>query len=351
VKQESVDDADSEALCDWHHSPQPAQAGAEAGNHTLSYISASDIAAELELSPTKRGRQWKHGGTTQVIRQGTRQPVPGEGILCLEQAQPTVALAPKPKPTSKAKQEKKPKTQSKAPRSSDAPPSPDRLSKPAPAPARRKPRHSGDPVVVQNTRLSRPRVFVPLRVGLPQYSSPLRLPPISAPQPGPLPPISFLTGAFKYSPRRNPMLTRSPPLPPALHVSSLIDAGDTCHKPSRGPSSSTVDDVRADTKLLSAPLYPQTIPPADRNPSMPSRPTGHVDGHVNSGSSAVQTNLPVFNVAHYSRNIAAFSLATPATEYSELRWHVHKAHWSRTSVRWHPYHTPRLGCYRGKVDL
>ncbi|KAH9926965.1 uncharacterized protein B0H18DRAFT_305225 [Fomitopsis serialis] len=231
-----------------------------------------------------------------------------------------------------------------------SPPS-DRQSKPAAAPARRKSRHTGDPVVVQNTRHSRPRVFVPLRVGLSQYSTSMRLPPISAPQRGPLPPISFLTGAFRYSPRRNPMLTRSPPLPPALHVSALIDAADTCPKPSPGPSTSTVNDMRADAKPISASLCPQTTPPADRTPSTTSRPTGHVDGHVNSGSSAVQTNLPVFNAAHYSRNIAALSLATP-TEYSELRWHAHRAHGkSRTNVRWHPYYTPRLGCYPGKVDL
>ncbi|KAH9839688.1 uncharacterized protein C8Q71DRAFT_458805 [Rhodofomes roseus] len=284
--------------------------------------------------------------------------VPGEGVLRLEEMRPTPPSTEPilgrnlkdERPRQDNKQDNKPRNHRNPPRSSHTP-SVGRPSQPPGGPARPKPRHSGDSVVAQNTHHKPRPTIIALRSADLRYLLSLRLPPISAPQRGPLPPISSLTGVFKYCPRRSPL---PPPLPRALHVSAAIDAGgETIDKPI--PESPAHEESRVEgpdrisTSQAEHPQAPQ-LPPRPVLSQAPHASTEHADDHVQVARSAVPPDLPILRTTYHSRDLAALSLATP-TEHLEHRWHAQRAQRSRTSVRWHPYHTPRLGRRPTKVHF
>ena len=159
---------------------------------TLEYMPAS-VAAARGISK-KRGKPPKFGDTEKFV--------PGEGVLRLGVPPPAacaenVIVSTSPSSPKRAKTRKEDGTASHAPSIQPVVPV-CHPSAPPDATARAKPRHSNDPVVVQNKQHRRRRVIVPEEQIRQRYAASLRLPPISGPQHGPLPSIGAMTGAFKY---------------------------------------------------------------------------------------------------------------------------------------------------------
>ncbi|EPT01121.1 hypothetical protein FOMPIDRAFT_159435 [Fomitopsis schrenkii] len=207
------------------------------------------------------------------------------------------------------------------------------------ATARAKPRHSKDPVIVQNRQHRRRRVVTPADAVRQRYAASLLLPPISGPQHGPLPPICTLTGAFRYRPRPGAALTDSLVSPPAL------DARHPCLAEEHNwPHRADLENDRRSRGTA--------------GPSSASRPTATTpSGHRSTGHSLTPESLsslqedPTRSEQSPSRSLSALASAACMVHTARTLSPVERtsSSSSRAHARWHPYHTAKVSPCLGAV--
>ncbi|KAI0732159.1 hypothetical protein C8Q72DRAFT_167310 [Fomitopsis betulina] len=298
-------------------------------SESCKYIPAS-VAATQGIVAKKRGRP---SGEAEKF-------VPGEGVLRLGVPSPATCTAESvTAPTSLSN----PKRAGRARKGKDA--QSHHALAPQSVPANRpststdatatatataaKPRHSNDPVVVQNRQHRRRKAFLHIDDPRKQYVASLRLAPISEPQHGPLPPIGILTGAFRHRPRYGATLTDSlvsaPALittPPARHSHIDLD-NDSESRGTAGPSSASR--------------------PAMTTPSG-HRSTGH--SLTSCSPSSPQRYPATSELWNLSALASACTSRIPETSSPVERTSSSS---SRAHARWHSYHATKVAPCPGTV--